>query len=252
MLARSLTVVGILVLVGSVAAAAVAGEAPALKKGDRIVFLGDSITAGASRADGFITLIKGSIDAKDKDLGIETINAGISGNRVPNLQARLEKDVLAKKPTIVFIYIGINDVWHWKKSPDGTMKGGTPMPEYQAGLKEIIGKIKAAGARIILCTATVIGEKNDGSNERDKMLDEYCDTSRAVAKDTGVEMLDLRKAFLDYEKANNKDNKDKGILTPDTVHLNAAGNKLVAEQMLGVLGVPLVVPAPAPAAEKKK
>jgi lysophospholipase L1-like esterase len=247
MLIRTAAVLVVLVLItvtpiiaANIGSAAVGA---ALKKGDRIVFLGDSITAGGVRPDGFITLIRNALDANAKDLGVETIGAGISGNRVPDLQRRLEKDVLSKDPTIVFIYIGINDVWHWKKQADGTMKGGTPKDAYEAGLKDIIGKIKEAGARVILCTPSTIGEKADGSNERDPMLEEYSTISRGVAKDSGVELLDLRKAFIDYEKANNKDNQPKGILTGDGVHLNKEGNKLVAEAMLKVLGV-----APAPTA----
>jgi lysophospholipase L1-like esterase len=71
----------------------------------------------------------------------------------------------------------------------------------------------------------------------DKMLDEYSDISRKVAADTGVQMNDLRKAFVAYLTEHNKDNQPKGILTGDTVHLNAAGNRFVAAQMLLALGV---------------
>jgi len=225
----------------------VLGVGPSLKKGDRIVFLGDSITAAGVGPDGYITLIKNVLDANAKDLGVETIGAGISGNKVPDLQRRLERDVLGKSPTIVFIYIGINDVWHWKKQANGGMTGGTPKDKYEAGLKEILGKMKAAGAKAVLCTPTVIGEKADGSNERDPMLEEYAAISRAVAKDCGVQLLDLRQIFIDYEKANNKGNQPNGILTGDGVHLNKEGNKLVAEAMLKALGV-----APAPIAAEKK
>jgi lysophospholipase L1-like esterase len=93
-----------------------------------------------------------------------------------------------------------------------------------------------AGARVVLCTPSVIGEKADGSNKLDAKLDEYSDISRKVAKEQNVALCDLRKAFLDHLKANNKDNKEKGILTGDRVHLNEAGNKLVAETMLKSLG----------------
>jgi lysophospholipase L1-like esterase len=211
-----------------------------LKQGDRIVFFGDSITAGAVKPGGFISLIRSSLDAAKPDLGIETIGAGVSGNKVPNLQARLEKDVIAKKPTIVFIYIGINDVWHWKKNKDGVLSGGTTKEDFESGLKDIIAQIHKAGARVILCTASVIGEKHDGSNERDEMLDDYCDISRKVTKETKSQMVDLRKAFMDHLRANNPDNLPKGILTGDGVHLNAAGNKLVAQEMCGALGIKLV------------
>lgn len=219
------------------AAAHAETAATPLKKDDRIVFLGDSITAGGVKPGGYVTLIKDSIAAAHPDLGIEVIGAGVSGNKVPNLQARLEKDVISKKPTIVFIYIGINDVWHWKKNKEGVMAGGTTTEAFEAGLKDIIAKINAAGARVILCTATVIGEKNDGTNERDTMLDEYCAISRKVATDTKSQMVDLRKAFIDHLKANNPDNLPKGILTGDSVHLSTAGNHLVAVEMGKALGL---------------
>jgi lysophospholipase L1-like esterase len=216
-----------------------------LKKDDRIVFFGDSITAAGVKPGGYVTLIKDSIAATHPDLGIEVIGAGISGNKVPALQARLEKDVLSKKPTIVFIYIGINDVWHWKKNKEGERAGGTTTEAFETGLKDIIAKINAVGGRVILCTATVIGEKHDGTNERDAMLDEYCAISRKVATDTKSQMVDLRKAFIDYLKANNAENQQRGILTGDSVHLNPAGNQLVAAEMGKALGLKIEAPAPA-------
>jgi lysophospholipase L1-like esterase len=228
MLFRILAVVSLLGLL----AAACAADAPALKKGERIVFLGDSITAGGVGAKGYVTLIKNALNEKHKDLDIQIIGKGISGNKVPDLQKRVDRDVISQKPTIVVIYIGINDVWHGANDP----ARGTSKETYEAGLKEVIMKCTDAGARVILCTPTVIGEKPNGENKLDAKLDEYADISRKVARDTKVQMCDLRKAFVDYLKTNNPDKKDKGILTGDTVHLSDAGNKLVAETILKSLG----------------
>ena len=86
-----------------------------LKAGDRIVFLGDSITQAGAGPNGYVTMIRQELDKRHPDLKIEVIGAGISGNKVPNLQSRVDKDVIAKKPTIVVIYIGINDIWHGEK-----------------------------------------------------------------------------------------------------------------------------------------
>jgi isoamyl acetate esterase len=139
--------------------------------------------------------------------------------------------VLAKKPTLVVIYIGINDVWHGENNP----ANGTSKEKFESGLKEIIGKIKEGGGRVVLCTPTVIGEKKPGTNKLDPQLDEYAEISRKVAKETGVPLCDLRKAFQDYLTKNNADDKDKGVLTSDRVHLNDAGNKLVSETILSVI-----------------
>ena len=208
-----------------------ADEPTPLKKGDKIVLLGDSITAGGVSPKGYVTLIKTAMAEKHKDLGIEIVGAGISGNKVPDLQKRLEKDVLAKKPTVVVIYIGINDVWHGESNP----ANGTSKEKFEAGLKDIIGKIKDGGARVVLCTPTAIGEKKAGANTLDAKLDEYADVSRKVAKDTGAQLCDLRKAFADHLAKNNADDKESGILTTDRVHLNDAGNKLVADTILATI-----------------
>ena len=208
-----------------------ADELVPLKKGERIVFLGDSITQGGVGKNGYVTKIKEELQSKHKDLDIEIIGAGISGNKVPDLQRRVEKDVIAKKPTIVYIYIGINDVWHGEKKPEN----GTTPEKFEAGLKEVIGKCTAAGAKVILCTPTVIGEKKAGANKLDAKLDEYAGISRKVAAELKLPLCDLRKAFVDYLKDNNPEDNEKGILTGDRVHLNEAGNKLVAETMLKML-----------------
>ena len=215
----------------SLAAATKAADPPPLKKGERLVFLGDSITAGGVRPTGYVTLVKNALAEKHKDLGVEVIGAGVSGNKVPDLQRRLDKDVLAKKPTLVVIYIGINDVWHGEKDP----ARGTPPDKFEAGLKEVIGKVKDGGGRVVLCTPTVIGEKKPGTNSLDAKLDQYAEISRKVAKETGVPLCDLRKAFQDHLAKHNPDDKHKGVLTTDRVHLNDAGNKLVADTILATI-----------------
>ncbi|MFM9965490.1 MAG: SGNH/GDSL hydrolase family protein [Planctomycetaceae bacterium] len=208
-------------------------EEPAvkLKAGDRIVFLGDSITQGGAGPNGYVTMIRQALDKQHADLKIEVMGAGISGNKVPDLQRRVDKDVIAKKPTIVFIYIGINDVWHGEKDP----ARGTMPDAFESGLKEVIGKCRDAGATVVICTPSVIGEKLDGANSLDAKLDQYSDISRKIAKELKLPLCDLRAAFLEHLKANNKNNAEKGILTSDRVHLNLAGNQFVADTMLKTL-----------------
>jgi isoamyl acetate esterase len=200
----------------------------ALRHGDRIVFFGDSITEQGVKPGGYVTLISEELTTRYPDLGTEVIGAGISGNKVTDLQNRLVRDVLQKKPAGVVIYIGINDVWHWNMpNLKGTTKG-----QFESGLREIVARIQYSGSTVILCTPTVIGEKTDSANAQDSMLNEYAAISRKIAKDLGVQLCDLHKAFQDYLTVHNTENKEKGILTTDGVHLNNEGNKLVAKELL--------------------
>ena len=43
---------------------------------------------------------------------VELIGKGVSGDKVSDLLTRYKDDVIKLNPDIVFIYIGINDVWH--------------------------------------------------------------------------------------------------------------------------------------------
>ena len=229
--------INIPLLLSLIFSAAVLGQ-EVLKKNDRIVFLGDSITAAGAREGGYITLSSQAIAKAYPELNIELIGAGIGGHKVPDCQKRLSKDVLQKNPSIVFIYLGINDVWHWTH-PAVVARGkkGTTPEDFENGLKEMILKINKAGARVILCTQTVIGEKSDGSNSDDKMLDQYSDISRKVAKETKSQLLDLRKSFLNQLKRRNPENATKGIFTSDGVHLNEKGNRLLSSLVLRALNV---------------
>ena len=106
-----------------------------LAKGEVIAFFGDSITQGGARPGGYCRLIGEAIEKQRPELGVKIVYAGISGHKVPDLQRRLDRDVIAKKPTIVFIYIGINDVWH------STGGRGTSKEQFDAGLRDLIKKI---------------------------------------------------------------------------------------------------------------
>ncbi len=203
---------------------ALTGAASPLAKGEVIAFFGDSITEAGANEGGYCRMIGNAIDTQQPELGVKIVYAGISGHKVPDLQGRLERDVLSKKPTLVFVYVGINDVWHSRQGH------GTPKDEFESGLRDLIAKISEANARVVLCTPSTIGEKTDGSNPLDEMLEEYSTISRTVAKETGVTLCDLRMAFIDHLKQHNPDNKERGILTDDGVHLNAEGNLLVANQ----------------------
>lgn len=209
----------------------------------RVVFLGDSITELADNKEGegtykgFITLLRENVNHE-----IELINKGVGGDKVSDLLIRYQKDVIELNPDIVFIYIGINDVWH--KYGLGT---GTDIDLYEKGLRKIITDIQTIGAKLILCTPTVIGEnkgafklvnnfKNIDTMEiMNNDLDAFSDVVRNLSLEFNVEVLDLRKKFMNFISQNNPENYSKGILTYDGVHLNHAGNKLIADEMIKFL-----------------
>jgi lysophospholipase L1-like esterase len=209
-----------------------AGEGPTdrkvvLKNGDRIIFFGDSLTALAGTEQpkkfvtrGYVRIVREALQKTHKGQNIEVDWVATGGHTVPDLLKRVDRDVIAKKPTIVVIQIGCNDA---RRIPKDT---------FRAGLVELIGKLQKANIQVIQCTLTSVGEKHDGTNKDDPKLEAFAAVEREVARAMKVPLNDLRKAFVAHWKAHNPENRASGILTYDGNHFNDAGHRFVAEQML--------------------
>lgn len=196
----------------------------------KVIFFGDSITQAGVKPNGYIDVLNNLLKEQQLDAQYELVGAGIGGNKVYDLYLRMEEDVLKQNPDIVVVYIGVNDVWH--KQSSGT---GTDADKFVKFYAAILAKLKAQNIKVILATPAVIGERTDFSNQLDGDLNRYSNIIRDIAAKEKLPLVDLRKAFLDYNVKNNPENKDQGILTTDRVHLNDAGNKLVAEAMWNVI-----------------
>lgn len=196
------------------------------QKKSKVIFFGDSITQAGVQPGGYITRIDSMCKLEKMSDRYEFVGAGIGGNKIYDLYLRMDDDVLAKNPDIVLIYVGVNDVWH--KSMFGT---GTDADKFEKFYQAVINKIRAKGSKIIMATPAAIGERTDFSNEQDGDLNKYCNIIREIAKKNGIPVVDLRKGLLEYNLQHNPENKEKGILTTDRVHLSPAGNQFVADAM---------------------
>lgn len=195
-------------------------------KKKKVLFFGDSITQMGVKKGGYIDLINQDLANKGLADKFEIVGAGIGGNKIYDLYLRMDKDVLEQKPDVVFIWVGVNDVWH--KSSLGT---GTDYDKFGKFYDAVVKKLQSNGIKVILVTPAAIGERNDYSNEQDGDLNLYSGWIRKYAADNTLGLVDLRKTFHDYNVANNPSNVDRGILTTDRVHLNEKGNALVATEM---------------------
>ncbi|MDP9040674.1 MAG: GDSL-type esterase/lipase family protein [Bacteroidota bacterium] len=190
----------------------------------KVVFFGDSITEAAVKPKGFITIDDSLLNSAGRQ-DYELIGAGVSGNKVYDLYLRMEDDVVSKSPDIVIIWVGVNDVWHKK------MGTGTDADKFERFYLAMVKRFKAANIKVIVCTPASIGEKYDNSNEQDGDLNKYSNIIRKISSEQQLTLVDMRDTFETYERTNNHNNLEKGILTADGVHLNDEGNRLVAKLM---------------------
>jgi lysophospholipase L1-like esterase len=222
-----------------------AKEAPKelqVKADDKIVTLGDSITAGG----GYQRYVEQVLTANYSQLNaLKITNAGVGGNKAENMIARFEKDVLAHKPTIVTINVGINDVWHRLKSPhdDAVLK------TYRDNVATMADKAQTAGARVILLAPTVIQENPDAEGNQRLLL--YVNALREIAVKKKCQFVDLHGMFLEALKRKPADQKGNW-LTGDGVHMKPLGNAIMALGILRALGVPDEKSAATPITAPKK
>ena len=212
-----------------------------VKSGEKIAFLGDSITQGGwSNPAGYVRLVIAGLEANG--VKAEPVPAGISGHKSDQMLARLDKDVLSKKPQWMTLSCGVNDVWHGPRGvplDEAMAKSGAFDDKvalrgtYQKNITAIIDQATAAGVKPVMLTATVIQE--DLESRGNGQLAPYNAFLRQLAKEKHLPLADL---FTMFEERIKKENKPtEKVLTSDGVHMNTEGNKLMAIGVLKAFGL---------------
>lgn len=202
-------------------------EGPLVKTGDKIAFLGDSITqGGAAHPAGYVQRVISGLQAND--IKAEMIPAGIGGHKSNQMLERLEKDVINKKPTWMTLSCGVNDVWHGAN--------GIPIHAYKKNITEIVDKAQAAGIKVMILTATMIGE--EPANENNKKLAEYNAFLRHLAVEKKCQIADLNADMQAAIKPAAEGGKQiERQLTSDGVHMGPLGDRLMANGILKAFGL---------------
>ena len=210
-------------------AAGVVNAEICIKTGDTIAFLGDSITAQGNRNPaGYVNLVMKGL--KICGVSAKKIPAGIGGHKSVQMNERLDRDVISKKPQWMTFSCGVNDVWHDRK---GT---GVPLEKYKTLVSDIFDRCAAAGIQVIVFTATMITE--DPEAKENKKLAAYNDWLRAEAKRRSLRLADLSAAMHATLAEMRKTDKTKGNkLTRDGVHMGYKGNCMMAWGVLKAMGV---------------
>lgn len=196
----------------------------AVKDGEKVAFLGDSITQAGARKNGYCDLVIRGLAA----VGVKAtmVPAGISGHKSNQMLARLERDVLSKKPDVMTLSCGVNDVWHGKN--------GVPLDQYKVNITKIVDTAQAAGIKVVILTSTMIHE--DQSKKNNQILIGYNDFLKELAKKKKCPLADLN-GDMQSAIAAAKDKKGGKLLTSDGVHMNPAGNKMMATGVLRAFGL---------------
>ncbi|HEY5894374.1 MAG TPA: SGNH/GDSL hydrolase family protein [Chthoniobacterales bacterium] len=202
-----------------------------LKPNDHILFYGDSITdCGRNRTavpdaddglgNGYVRLAHARLQADFPRLNLRTTNRGISGDRVYDLESRLQQDVLDLKPTVVSILIGINDTW---RRYDSAKLISSP-EEFGASYRRILEKLaKELAAKVVILEPFLLPVPEDRREWRED-LDPRIHVVRDLAVEFGAHYLPLDGLFAQASAR-----RSAPFWLPDGVHPSAAGHGLIAD-----------------------
>jgi lysophospholipase L1-like esterase len=208
----------------------------AFKQGQKILFIGDSITDCGRRddapplGDGYVRIVNNFLLARYPELALSVVNMGISGDTTRNLSTRWQRDVIDERPDWLSVAIGINDVWRsFGDNPDEAV----PLPEYESTLRRLLDWTRqATGAGLILMQPYMI--EPDRSNPMRHQMDLYGTAIRRLAGDYGALLVQTQAAFdrvLQYTQP--------GDWADDQIHPNAPGHTVIAMEVLRSLGADL-------------
>ena len=218
-----------------------AGNPFQIKDGDRVVFYGDSITDQRL----YTTLVENYVVTRFPHRNVTFVHSGWGGDRVGGggggpIDVRLQRDVIAYKPTVVTIMLGMNDGGYY------AFDQGT-FDTYTQGYTHILDIVQTAlpGVRLTLIQPSPYDDVTRAPNfpgGYNAVLVRYGQwVQEAAAKDhqTVANLNTPMTAML--QTANAADPALAQKIIPDRIHPGPAGHMIMAEALLKAWNAPALV-----------
>lgn len=210
----------------------------AIKPGQTLLFVGDSITdcgrraANAPLGSGYASLINDLITAKYPAHRLNVINTGIGGNTVVDLKNRWSDDVIRHKPDWLSVKIGINDIHRVLRNvPDSQITPDVFADAYDHILARVKKETKA---KLILVDPFFISKESDPESFRHlvlKGLPAYIKVVEKMARKYKAKRVQTHEVFKEQLKY-----KPADTFCPEPVHPNISGHLVIAQAWLKQMG----------------
>ena len=193
----------------------------------KIVFFGDSITeSGRNLLDGndlgagYVKIASGKLHLLYPEKELNIVNRGVGGDKTEDLLARVEEDVVAERPDVVVLQVGVNDVWC------RFSRGYVVSPEqFRANYAALIGKIGETGSKIICVLPYAL---NMGDKQRFRpYLAEFNKIIREIAAEKRLAVIPLDEIFTGVTQ-----DIDPSQFSTDGVHPTHRGCRYIADLVI--------------------
>ena len=201
----------------------------------KILFQGDSITDAFRKPDeinsayqlgnGYVLLIAAQLAARFPDKHWDFVNRGVSGNKILDLKNRWTNDVLAIRPDVLTIFVGVNDTL-------AAMQGqpSTNEQEFASAYQFLLQETRQhlPDTRFVLMEPFLL--------EVGEVRKSWCDDLRsrqllvqAIASETMSDFVPTQQIFDNASKI-----REPAFWSYDGIHPTHAGFQLLADAWLEV------------------
>ena len=205
-----------------------------LQSGQRFVLIGDSITDAGRFEDpeqagfGYVRMFRDLCWSTNPERKFEIVNRGISGDTIRHLEQRWRRDVIAERPDVLSVSIGVNDVWRQLEEPPNPEQ--VFPDEFEAVYRRLLTQTRdSLDCKFVLCEATIIGESRE--DPHNPIVDKYNGCIARLALEFDALLVPMNQAFWCAIDA------DPGRRwTTDGVHPLTNGHMLMALTLFRTLG----------------
>lgn len=200
-----------------------------LEKGDRLVILGDSISAMCK----YTILLDLYLAATRPDLEVWMFQDAISGEVTAKLLRRLDGTLERTKPTVAISFYGVNDAG-W------TAFDQEKADKYEADTRALLAHLKKEDVRVLLASTTIMGDGLKNSKEFNATLRQFREITQRIASDTQTPFTDVNTMVRDAQdkmRARPGESADYDIVARDGAHADWQAHMAIVTAMLRGLGM---------------
>jgi lysophospholipase L1-like esterase len=209
-----------------------------IKSGQKILFIGDSITDAGRRAAerpygiGYVSLFRDMLVAREPAKQIEIINKGIGGNTAWQMRDRWADDMLYFKPDYLVVLIGINDL---HQPIAGGMEKDEALQKHKEAYDQVLERTKKElpDCKILLLEPFYMSRDNAVKSNRTEVLEvlpDYIAVTREMSEKYNTGLIKTQELFQNILKYYETD-----TICPEPVHPNRTGHMVMAEAAYNAL-----------------
>ncbi len=193
----------------------------------KILFFGDSITESGRNFDepsdlgsGYVKIAAGKLRLLYPEAEFAIVNRGVGGNKTADLLARVERDVVAEAPDVVFLQVGVNDVWC--RFSHGEI---ITVEQFRDNYTALVQKIMATGAKLVLVLPFAL--RMEDKQRFRPYLAAFNEVIRTIAAEEKLPVIPLDEIFTGLTQ-----DIDPAQFTTDGVHPTHRGCRYIADLVI--------------------